>query len=335
LQVISGGRNYSFVGSCVYKQYFTQWKIGNLKFRENSDFMKQGVLAHKQFFTVHCHTTLTRELMGRQVATVHWNGHIFPGANMNKELVLGFKEIKHKGFAVHGKVLPGGVTLWKRRYGNYYSGWADSNILWVIIALNVAVYLLWQVLSTTPGGRKLMVENFMISLNNLKSGRIWTILTATFSHYELLHLLFNMFTLYFIGRQILQVIGPARFLNLYVVGGLCSTVASECIDLIKMKYAHSFQEKTVAVYNSSLGASGSVMSVLVLFGLLFPNTTLYVNFVLPVPAVVLVSLYILLDLYGLEQGGGKTNNMAHLAGAAYGLLYFWINMKGGRIRRNF
>ena len=46
----------------------------------------------------------------------------------------------------------------------------------------------------------------------------WTIITCTFSHQDVGHIFFNMFTFYFLGRYLLEAIGSRQFILLYLGG---------------------------------------------------------------------------------------------------------------------
>ena len=63
-----------------------------------------------------------------------------------------------------------------------------------------------------------MKRNFAISWPNINRGRYWTLITSSFSHQEIFHLFSNMFTLYFLGSTVLQLIGPVQFAMLYLAG---------------------------------------------------------------------------------------------------------------------
>ncbi|HHO53684.1 MAG TPA: rhomboid family intramembrane serine protease, partial [Deltaproteobacteria bacterium] len=77
----------------------------------------------------------------------------------------------------------------------------------------------------------------------------------------------------------------------------------------------------------ALGASGSVMALAVLFGAMFPNRTLLLNFFIPVPAALAVAGFILLDIMGAVSGGSQVAHAAHLGGAAYGLAYWYLRIR--------
>ncbi|HEX8517159.1 MAG TPA: rhomboid family intramembrane serine protease [Bacteroidia bacterium] len=76
-----------------------------------------------------------------------------------------------------------------------------------------------------------------------------------------------------------------------------------------------------------VGASGAVYGVLLAFGMLFPNTLLYVYFLIPVKAKYFVILYGALELYMAIQNnpGDNVAHFAHLGGMLFGfiLIKYW------------
>lgn len=99
--------------------------------------------------------------------------------------------------------------LWQRSY--YSSGygyrrsiWDGDNVLYGLIAANLAGFLLWQ---SYPG---LMYRHATVSVNSVREGRVYTLLTSAFSHNAFSHILANMFTFYFFGRNISHILGGKK-----------------------------------------------------------------------------------------------------------------------------
>src|ERR1700690_2832879 len=94
-----------------------------------------------------------------------------------------------------------------------------------LISVNVAMFVaellfgdvftlklaLWPVQSTALGG----VAGFYP----------WQLLTYSFLHASVLHLFFNMFALYMFGGELERLLGPKRFLNLYVASIISAALA--------------------------------------------------------------------------------------------------------------
>ena len=78
-------------------------------------------------------------------------------------------------------------------------------------------------------------------------------------------------------------------------------------------------------YTPVLGASGAVFGILLAFGMLFPNTLLYLYFAIPVKAKYFVIGYAVLELY-LGISNNPSDNVAHFAHLG-GMLFGFILIK--------
>jgi len=87
------------------------------------------------------------------------------------------------------------------------------------------------------------------------------------------------------------------------------------------RYKTSFLNQPVVV-----GASGAVFGILLAFGMLFPNSVLYIYFALPIKAKYFVIIYGAIELYsGFADTGGNVAHFAHLGGMLFGfiMLKYW------------
>ncbi|MDD3878106.1 MAG: rhomboid family intramembrane serine protease [Bacteroidales bacterium] len=74
-----------------------------------------------------------------------------------------------------------------------------------------------------------------------------------------------------------------------------------------------------------VGASGAVYGILLAFGMLFPNTLLYIYFAIPIKAKYFVIIYGALELYlGISNQGGNIAHFAHLGGMIFGFILIKI-----------
>jgi membrane associated rhomboid family serine protease len=88
----------------------------------------------------------------------------------------------------------------------------------VLIAINVAAFLA-EIASAHGGfgvGSSSVVGEFGLLGVSVAEGEWYRLLTGGFLHYDLLHILFNMAALYFLGRILEPGIGTLRFVFLYV-----------------------------------------------------------------------------------------------------------------------
>nr|BFE67085.1 hypothetical protein GCM10020092_003860 [Actinoplanes digitatis] len=65
-----------------------------------------------------------------------------------------------------------------------------------------------------------------MSVHGIAHGEWYRLFTAMFIHYGVLHLLMNMYALWFLGRDIERELGPLRFVGLYLLAGLGGNVAA-------------------------------------------------------------------------------------------------------------
>jgi len=192
-----------------------------------------------------------------------------------------------------------------------------DQVIWAIIAVNVVVFIGWQ----DPSLRGFMYDHFTVSIESVLSLRIWTLLTAELSHYDTWHLVFNMWGLYLFGRTIGQARGAMEVLQIFLTGATLASVAHVAFSL------------GLGTSAPAIGASGGVMALAAYYGGMFPDRTLLLFFVVPVPAALAVALFILADVFGLLWPGSPVAHAAHLGGAAYGLLHYQLFVQGPQNRR--
>ncbi|KAL5723201.1 rhomboid protease [Ranunculus cassubicifolius] len=172
-----------------------------------------------------------------------------------------------------------------------------ENAILGLIAANVAVFMLWR--SASPS---FMRKHFMISVENVKSGRLHTVITSAFSHMDLDHLFSNMLGLYFFGSSIGYHFGAGFVLKLYLAGAVGGSI---------FYLAHHSLISPI-----SKGASGAVNAIMLLNIFLFPKATIYFGLLIPLPAYVVKY--------------SEISGAAHLGGAFVAAVT-WALLKKGMI----
>ena len=173
------------------------------------------------------------------------------------------------------------------------------------------------------------------------------LITHFFMHGNFTHLFFNMFALWMFGKILENVWGAKRFLIYYITTALgaaalhlavsqyqiyeLSNEVPNLIELAKKGLYNPSNENslrlTQLVTTPTVGASGAVFGILLAFGMLFPNTLLYIYFAIPIKAKYFVMIYGALELYlGLSNNpADNVAHFAHLGGMLFGflLLKYW------------
>ena len=145
-------------------------------------------------------------------------------------------------------------------------------------------------------------------------GMIWQLVTYSFLHFQLLHLLFNALSLWMFGSQLESDWGSKRFLEFYF---FCTVAAA--LTTVAMSYTHILGLSPAA---TTIGASGGIYGLLVAFGVLYGESEIMM-FPLPVriKAKYFVWGIVFLTLVGAIQERGGVANFAHLGGLLFGYLY--------------
>lgn len=173
-------------------------------------------------------------------------------------------------------------------------------------------------------------------------------ITYIFMHdtHNFSHILFNMLGVYIFGQVLENVWGAKRYLIFYIVTGLGAAIAQYIITHISIVeylsavnleiethkddpafFAQKLEEKSFVLKNAvTVGASGSLFGLLGAFGLLFPNTLLYLYFFIPIKAKWLVIGYGAFELFsGISNNpGDNVAHFAHLGGLAVGIILVLI-----------
>lgn len=147
----------------------------------------------------------------------------------------------------------------------------------------------------------------------------WQVVTYSFLHGSLMHLLFNMFALYMFGSDLERLFGSRFFLWFY----FASVVSAALSHLLVSALLGAPPAPTV-------GASGGVFGLLLGFGMYFPRRTVMLIIPpIPMPARVFVTLYGALELFlGVSGYGPGVAHFAHLGGMLGGWLMIQYRRRG-------
>jgi membrane associated rhomboid family serine protease len=205
-----------------------------------------------------------------------------------------------------------------REYRLTEDGWSESppplepeeqpehrtrGIIWSLMILGacIAVFIVSNILQLVP------LQQLVFSPGN---GLVFPgILTHIFAHANFMHLMGNMFVLFFLGTVVERSYGSWRYLVLYFVSGIFAALA----------------EGAVIPAGYMLGASGALAGVMAAFVRHYPKTMLYIWGVAPVPAWLFILFWLGYNIWG--AGAGSSLNvafMAHLGGFFAGMIVSFL-----------
>lgn len=221
-----------------------------------------------------------------------------------------------------------------------------------LLIINVLVHIL-KITTEVKGIR--LEDTFALHTWQSPYFKPWQFVTHMFMHGDWGHLLMNMFVLWMFGALLENLWGPKRFITFYMACGLgaafCHMVALYIETQHMLNAFHAMgdtindslwfvqeygqgrvgmmPEGVVAMYyqQATVGASGAVFGCLAAFGYLFPNTYIYLYFLVPIKAKWFVLGYAAIEFFSAVQNtaGDNVAHIAHLGGALVGfiLVYFW------------
>lgn len=151
-------------------------------------------------------------------------------------------------------------------------------------------------------------RKYEFHIGSIRAGDQIRMLSSGFLHADIMHLAFNMLTLYFFAPVVIDSLGNMSFLLLY----FGSLIFGSLLTLLLHKNEYSYR---------AIGASGAVTGILYSAILLQPGMHLYLFFIpIPIPAVLFGIGYLLYAIYGLKSRRDNIGHAAHFGGAIGGYL---------------
>ena len=200
-----------------------------------------------------------------------------------------------------------------------------SVLTWLISAI-IAGFAVQFVTSSPWVSAARSVDHFLaLSIPALERGWIWTLLTHVFLHSTgfIVHGIFNIFALYFLGRELLPILGARRFVGLFAAATLVSGTL------------WAATHWRLGAGDSHIGATPAVAALFTFFACLYPKQPLsfLLFFIFP---VTLRPKHVVMAFAGIAAFGFlvyelpgaalpldiNLSSSAHLGGILTGLLYF-------------
>jgi membrane associated rhomboid family serine protease len=216
-----------------------------------------------------------------------------------------------------------------------------------LLIINVLAFLAQMTFQKQPD--YVPIEN-LFALHDVHSVyfKPYQVVTYMFLHGGFDHLFFNMLALWMFGSTLENYWGAKRFLIFYTACGIGAgllhlgvlyTEMAPLMDQFRLLPTDRQEEllysQRFIINGATLGASGAVFGCLAAFGYLFPNSLIYLYFMIPIKAKWFVLIYAGIELYlGVANSAGdNVAHWAHLGGALVGIIIVMIWNKNNR--RNF
>jgi membrane associated rhomboid family serine protease len=201
-----------------------------------------------------------------------------------------------------------------------HQSFKEGTVLTKLIYVNIGIFVLFNTIN---------VLFFLLTTNNdfsifnwfsvpadikILIFRPWTLISYMFLHENFLHILFNMLWLFWFGKIFLQFIDEKKLLSVYILGGI-----SGAIFYITVFYAFPRFHDIIPI-SFALGASASVVAIVVAISFYVPNYELNLMFIGKVKLKYIALVSIIIDIMSIatSNAGG---HLAHLGGAIFGYLF--------------
>jgi len=219
--------------------------------------------------------------------------------------------------------------------GDIKESFKQGTTLHKLIYLNLGLFLAVQfvkiilLLSNAPELFDTFLRYLAIPSNpEVLLRKPWTAVTYMFLHEGFMHILFNLLWLYWFGIVFIQELGFKKLLSTYLVGGFTG-------GLLFVIFYNLFTVFSQVKENAiALGASASVMAVVVAVATYRPERKMHMMFIGPVKiGYIALAMFVVTSLVEFSDNtGGK---IAHIGGAITGFLFAYYYRQGKDITRGF
>jgi len=194
----------------------------------------------------------------------------------------------------------------------------EKRAVWCLIVLTAMGMIAYHIFPNAEAGRaefsrtvSLLDEYAPFHQPSVLRGEVWRFVSSFFVVPFSLFLVFGLFGLYIFGGEMESIYGTWRFLLFYIAAGVLGNLG---------KFGLAFAGQGSDYH--TLGNSGPIFAVFVLFACHFPSRPISL-FIVTVPVAVIVAVYLGLDLLSFfGQPGGRVRAVDPLVGALFGFVFY-------------
>jgi membrane associated rhomboid family serine protease len=158
-------------------------------------------------------------------------------------------------------------------------------------------------------------EVMQLDAQDVCHGQVWRLLTYAFMHAGIMHILFNMLFLWWLGTDVEDLYGPGEFLTFYLISAVVGGLAFVAAWLAGL-----------GSVGPCVGASGAVMAVTVVCALHYPSRIIW--FIIPMPIWLFVLIQVASNWFIFaSQADTTTAVTVHLGGAVFGFAYYRLHWR--------
>ncbi|MCH7611932.1 MAG: rhomboid family intramembrane serine protease [Candidatus Marinimicrobia bacterium] len=184
----------------------------------------------------------------------------------------------------------------------------------VLIWINIGLFILKELSASQVDLARL----FGLS-PNMVWPMIWQPVTYMFIHGDIFHVLINMFVLWMFGSEMESIWGRTEFLRYYFLTGVGSGLIWLLFNIAQP-------------YSVLIGASGAIYGILLAYGMMFPNRTVYLYFLIPIKVKWFVIFLGVIAFVSSLNNYSNISHITHLSGMVIGFIYLryyrrWKDMK--------
>ncbi len=225
-------------------------------------------------------------------------------------------------------------SIHQNPFQNLKGFFRSNNILIRLIIINVIVWFAIVVLDV-------LFDLFQVKFTDEVIGwlavpasfdtlitRPWTLVTYMFLHFDIWHILFNMLWLYWFGKIFLEYLNERQMLSTYLIGGLSGAV----LYILSFNIFPKFQD--AYLQSVALGASASVVAIVVAISLYVPNYRINLLFLGPVKIIYIALFSLTIDVL-MIRSSNSGGHLAHLGGAVWGFFFIYMLRKGTDMSKMF
>jgi membrane associated rhomboid family serine protease len=180
-------------------------------------------------------------------------------------------------------------------------------VKWLLI-VNFVVFIVTNLIPDI--GEKVYIYGSVWPKSLSNSLQIWRVITYQFLHANVMHLVFNLLVLYFMGPFVERTWGSKAFIKFYLICGAAGGIVYTLLALLN-----------ILPVGGMVGASGAIYGIMAALAVMYPQMKILLWGIIPMTMVRLVILLVVVSLITIAFGSNVGGEAAHLSGLGMGFLY--------------